>query len=72
VLGIFKYAGFFAANLNAVLATHFVVNIVLPVGISFYTFQTLSFTIDVYRKDSDVLAWWGSTVECASAIAQIV
>src|SRR5439155_14994066 len=38
VLGIFKYAGFFAANLNTLFATGFVVNIVLPVGISFYTF----------------------------------
>src|SRR5437764_11230489 len=35
VLGIFKYAGFFAANLNAPFATGFAVNILLPVGISF-------------------------------------
>ena len=38
VLAIFKYAGFFAANLNALFATGLIVNIVLPVGISFYTF----------------------------------
>jgi alginate O-acetyltransferase complex protein AlgI len=49
VLGIFKYAGFFVANLNAVLATHFVVNILLPVGISFYTFTQIAFLVDAYR-----------------------
>jgi alginate O-acetyltransferase complex protein AlgI len=37
VLGYFKYAGFLAANLNAIFSTGFGVNILLPVGISFYT-----------------------------------
>src|SRR4051794_32149467 len=49
VLGIFKYAGFFAANLNAILSTGFVVNILLPVGISFYTFTQIAFLVDAYR-----------------------
>jgi alginate O-acetyltransferase complex protein AlgI len=49
VLGIFKYAGFFAANLNALFATGFVVHIVLPVGISFYTFTQIAFLVDAYR-----------------------
>jgi len=49
VLGIFKYAGFFVANLNAAFATHFVVNILLPVGISFYTFTQVAFLVDAYR-----------------------
>ena len=49
VLGIFKYASFFAANLNALFATHFVVNILLPVGISFYTFTQIAFLVDAYR-----------------------
>jgi alginate O-acetyltransferase complex protein AlgI len=49
VLGIFKYAGFFAANLNALLATGFVVHILLPVGISFYTFTQIAFLVDAYR-----------------------
>lgn len=49
LLGIFKYAGFLAANLNAVLATHFVVNILLPVGISFYTFTQIAFLVDAFR-----------------------
>src|ERR1700692_3427597 len=38
VLGTFKYSGFVAANLNAIFSTGLIVNILLPVGISFYTF----------------------------------
>jgi len=52
LLGYFKYARFFAENLSAVgLKTgwHFE-DIILPLGISFYTFQTMSYTIDVYRR----------------------
>src|SRR5882757_5415086 len=49
VLGTFKYAGFFAANLNALFSTGFVVNILLPVGISFYTFTQIAFLVDAYR-----------------------
>jgi D-alanyl-lipoteichoic acid acyltransferase DltB (MBOAT superfamily) len=55
-LGFFKYYNFFVANFVAVFslfgtkinARH--LNIILPVGISFYTFQTMSYSIDVYRK----------------------
>jgi D-alanyl-lipoteichoic acid acyltransferase DltB (MBOAT superfamily) len=49
ILGIFKYAGFFAANLNALFATGLTVNILLPVGISFYTFTQIAFLVDAYR-----------------------
>lgn len=55
VLGFFKYYGFFVesmADLLRVLGVQFemrVLEVVLPVGISFYTFQTMSYTIDVYR-----------------------
>ena len=55
VLGYFKYAMFIAFNLNAIaVAMHdpplfAVYRILLPVGISFYTFQSLSYVIDVYR-----------------------
>ncbi len=53
-LGFFKYFLFFEANLNQVLAwfgagTVRVLEITLPIGISFYTFHALSYTIDVYR-----------------------
>jgi len=56
ILGIFKYAGFFADGLQSLFAvfgveaTPFTLEIVLPVGISFYTFQTMSYTIDIYRR----------------------
>jgi alginate O-acetyltransferase complex protein AlgI len=55
-LGFFKYFGFFAANLNQVLAWSGagtmavpMLAITLPIGISFYTFHALSYTIDVHR-----------------------
>jgi alginate O-acetyltransferase complex protein AlgI len=51
VLGIFKYAGFFAANLNALFSTAFAVNILLPVGISFYSFTQIAFLVDAYRSN---------------------
>jgi alginate O-acetyltransferase complex protein AlgI len=57
LLGVFKYYDFFAASFAdafTLLGHHIEVsrlNIILPVGISFYTFQTLSYTIDVYRKE---------------------
>ncbi len=55
VLGFFKYFDFFLHNLNKVLAVAHVrlidnpFSFLLPVGISFYTFQALSYTMDVYR-----------------------
>ncbi|MFO7305216.1 MAG: MBOAT family O-acyltransferase [Gammaproteobacteria bacterium] len=55
ILGYFKYAGFFVREFADLLemlgfqANLPVLNIVLPVGISFYTFQTMAYTIDVYR-----------------------
>ncbi|MGE0325266.1 MAG: MBOAT family protein [Polyangiaceae bacterium] len=58
VLAYFKYANFFLDSLDTVLARFGSstaatrLDIVLPVGISFYTFQTLSYTIDVYRGDT--------------------
>ena len=49
LLGIFKYAGFLTANFNEAFSTGFVVNILLPVGISFYTFTQIAFLVDAYR-----------------------
>jgi alginate O-acetyltransferase complex protein AlgI len=49
VLGTFKYAGFFATNLNAFFSTGLSVNILLPVGISFYTFTQIAFLVDAYK-----------------------
>lgn len=52
LLAWFKYAGFFAANLNALGVPLAVPRIVLPIGISFFTFQGLSYVVDVYRGDA--------------------
>jgi D-alanyl-lipoteichoic acid acyltransferase DltB (MBOAT superfamily) len=57
MLGVFKYYNFFTSSFSEMYQNLFgselgfvTLNIVLPVGISFYTFQTLSYTIDVYRR----------------------
>jgi alginate O-acetyltransferase complex protein AlgI len=56
LLGFFKYFGFFTQSFAALLGAFgiktspHVLQVVLPVGISFYTFQSLSYTIDVYRR----------------------
>ncbi|MFH0946300.1 MAG: MBOAT family O-acyltransferase [Planctomycetota bacterium] len=57
LLGYFKYMNFGVESLNAILAWAGMEGVtwpavVLPVGISFYTFQTMSYTIDVYRKEA--------------------
>ena len=50
LLGLFKYADFFIDSFNAVTGLSVpLLKLALPVGISFYTFQSLSYTIDVYR-----------------------
>ena len=61
ILGVFKYYNFFADSLAQLVWSLFhyqldwvTLNVILPVGISFYTFQALSYTIDVYRKDVPV------------------
>ena len=57
ILGSFKYFGFFSSSVVRILAltglhvNPLALNIILPVGISFYTFQTMSYTIDIYRKN---------------------
>ena len=53
VLGFFKYADFIIENLNRIPAVDLpVLGLALPIGISFYTFQTMSYTIDIYRGDA--------------------
>jgi D-alanyl-lipoteichoic acid acyltransferase DltB (MBOAT superfamily) len=49
LLGWFKYAGFFAANLNPLLGTSWQLDIVLPLAISFFTFQQIAYLVDVAR-----------------------
>lgn len=55
VLSLFKYFNFFSSSLQDILSLlgwqvdTITLNLILPIGISFYTFQTLSYTIDIYR-----------------------
>ena len=57
ILGFFKYFNFFAGSFSALFSNfgleidYVTLNIVLPLGISFYTFQTMSYTIDIYRGE---------------------
>ncbi len=51
----FKYTDFFVGNVNSIFGTNIgLLKLALPIGISFYTFQTISYTIDVYRGDAKV------------------
>lgn len=58
MLAFFKYSGFFARSVNAIAAAIHagepfpIWEVILPVGISFYTFQTMSYTIDLYRRQA--------------------
>lgn len=53
LLGLFKYADFFIGSVNAVTGLSLpLLRLVLPIGISFYTFQCISYTVDVYRGEA--------------------
>ncbi len=55
LIGFYKYADFFIGTFNSLFATSFPLpHIPLPLGISFFTFQTMSYVIDVYRGDTKV------------------
>ena len=55
LLGLFKYADFIILSFNTVLNAHVsLLHLPLPIGISFYTFQTMSYVLDVYRKETPV------------------
>lgn len=68
ILGFFKYYGFFVQSFADVIQVFgfrphiHLLKLILPVGISFYTFQTLSYTIDIYRRKvkptSDIIAFF--------------
>jgi len=59
ILGVFKYFNFFAFNFQRLFGLFgfsvqpLFLNIILPLGISFYTFQTMSYTIDIHRKEME-------------------
>jgi alginate O-acetyltransferase complex protein AlgI len=59
LLGYFKYTNFLIENVNGLFGAHVpALRILLPAGISFYTFKTMSYTIDVYRKEIQPCRSW--------------
>ena len=66
-LGFFKYTGFFLTNLQYLTGLpKEIPNIVLPIGISFYTFQLLSYVVDVYREEVPVQRpYWKVLLYCS-------
>src|SRR3954447_13738832 len=51
LLGYFKYANFFLSSADNLLGTSWIAHVVLPVGISFYTFMAISYVVDTYRGE---------------------
>lgn len=59
ILGYFKYANFFLWNWNQMVEGNFQpLDIILPVGISFYTFQSISYIVDVYKGRIEPTRYW--------------
>ena len=77
ILAYFKYMNFFVDNLNALLQfTHHntlnLARIALPIGISFFTFQSISYTVDVYRKVTEPLQRWYDYMLYISLFPQLI
>ena len=72
IIGVFKYLGFFAQILNDIGLEVAVPNIALPIGISFYTFQSISYLMDVYRKDSPVQRSFSGLLLYISMFPQLI
>jgi D-alanyl-lipoteichoic acid acyltransferase DltB (MBOAT superfamily) len=51
LLGYFKYANFFLSSVDNTIGTSWIADVVLPVGISFYTFMAISYVVDTYRGE---------------------
>jgi alginate O-acetyltransferase complex protein AlgI len=51
LLGYFKYANFFLSSVDNVLGSSWIASVVLPIGISFYTFMAISYVVDTYRGE---------------------
>ncbi len=74
MLGYFKYTNFFVDIANGVFGSGFLEfqNIFLPVGVSFFVFQSLSYTIDIYRRRLTPLTSWVDYLFYLSFFAQLV
>lgn len=73
LLGSFKYGNFIIENLNALLGTSIpYTGLTLPIGISFYTFQTMSYSIDVYKGEVKVQKSFADFLLFVSLFPQLV
>ncbi len=73
MIGVFKYAAFTVNSINSVFRLSFPVpEIGLPLGISFYTFQILTYVLDVYRKDTPVQKSYLKFITFVSMFPQLV
>lgn len=72
MLGVFKYAGFIASNLHFFGIEADIPEIALPIGISFYTFQSISYLIDVYRCAADVQRKYSDLLLYISMFPQLI
>ena len=72
-LGVFKYADLLIGTINGIAGSHLaLLELALPIGISFYTFQALSYVIDVYRGRIQPLGRWIDYVFYVSFFPQLV
>lgn len=72
ILGTFKYLSFFVETLGQVGITLDAPKISLPIGISFYTFQSISYLVDVYRRQSPVQKHFGGLLLYISMFPQLI
>lgn len=73
VLGYFKYFNFFLDTVNTVMGKQFGrLHIIMPIGVSFFTFQAISYIVDVYRKDVPVQYNLGKLVLYISFFPQLI
>lgn len=72
ILATFKYLGFIVANLTCMDIYLDVPPIALPIGISFYTFQSISYLVDVYRNEAQVQKHYGNLLLYISMFPQLI
>ena len=73
MLGFFKYTDFLIGTVNGIFGTSVpLLHIALPIGISFFTFQTMSYTVDVYRGVTDVQKNWMKYGTYVSMFPQLI
>ena len=73
LLGIFKYAGFLVTTVNDIFNVNLPVPVIpLPIGISFFTFQALSYVIDVYKNDVAAQKNYGKLLLYISFFPQLI